>query len=578
MTPHCSYREFGSFLTALATKARSTPLNLINGGTFMSYNPYDDWKMGSKKQSCGFNDQYENEKEAFRHLQLQAAKDEIRLGYELELIQLKEDSLIQEINSAGGERPKKVQIANLVRGIVISLIGFGMLGIHIAMGLWALEWLELGWKTYTVAIGLSLAGATGAAFLFIGILKIFNLNQHDAYTICLTFVAAFLLLVSMVISFRLGQFRADLIAADLNKEGPEVIILGEAVDGGDHSDTVSKFYQKTLPLLGLIFPLLSLLFDITAGILLHVGLDKFIQSAVSLGLTRQLDKIHKKKVQIATEKDTIEDRPERQSIEQRNSEKIRRKQEEKQNQRQIYRSSTVYRKKKIAFILVVFILVTLFFLLFAANGRSDTVAEIDLSLSEKKTGVSGLNAFQGNIMAIERIIQLLAPGETFYVIGITSNSLTDPLILLQAKLSEKAGYFSERLKRNRSIILASWRKTARKLKPFARETDILGSLELASELLRSSKDKTLYVLSDGKNCTTTLNLERPPRKVEDFSKKLKRITAFPDLGGIDVYWLGVGGPGTTYLHWKSLEHFWRSFIERSGGKLKQFNSLREVQR
>jgi hypothetical protein len=539
----------------------------------MSWDPDDQ-----KGEFTGNADlEYETEEDALCHFELLAAQEATRLGYGLQYLGYREEALTQELNAGNGERPKKVQMANLMRGLLLSLLGVSILAVHFVVVLWAIEWLELGWKAYLIALGVSLSGAISTAFVLRGVFKIFTKNEHDGHTVFLTYLAAFILGLSIISSFGLGKVRVELVKMKFNEISSPVIIQGEQVEDGSERDPASRFYEKTLPLLGLILPLLAILFDISAGILLHVGFDKLITSTVALGLIRERERIYQKKIEMATRKDTMEGEPKRRFYRWRSRERKKAEKARRLEGKRAYRESPAFRKRRLAMGLVAFIIVTLLILFLTASGWPDTVVEIDMSLSEKKTSVMGEDGFEANKRAIGRIIQSLESGETFYIVGITGKSRTDPLVLLKAKLTENPGYFGERLKRDRAIILASWQKTAERLTPFSKETDIVGALELGAELLQRAKGKTLYLLSDGKNCTMTLNIERPPKKRGVFEKRLRSIKAFPNLEGVDVFWLGAGGPGTTNLHLESLEGFWRSFIERSGGRLSVFTSLREVQ-
>jgi hypothetical protein len=539
----------------------------------MSWDPDDQ-----KGQFTGNADlEYETEEDALCHFELLAKREATRLGYGLQYLGYREEAITQELNAGNGERPKKVQTANLMRGLLLSLLGVSILAVHFVVVLWAIEWLELGWRANLIALGVSLSGAISTAFVLRGVFKIFTKNEHDGHTVFLTYLAAIILVLSMFSSFGLGKFRAKLVKMKFNETSSPVIIQGEKVEVGE-SDPASRFYEKTLPLLGLILPLLAILFDISAGILLHVGFDKLISSTVALGLIRERERIYQKRIEMATRKDTMEGEPKRRFYMWQSRERKKAEEGRMLEEKRAYRESPAFRKRRLAMGLVAFMVITLVVLFLTARGWPDTVAQIDMSLSEKKTGLTGEDGFEANKRAIGRIIESLESAEVFHIVGITGKTRTDPLVLLKAKLTENPGYFGERLKRDRAIILASWQKTAERLKPFSQETDIVGALELAAGLLQGSKVRTLYVLSDGKNCTPVLNLEGPPKKHGVFEKKLKNINVFPNLEGVDVFWLGAGGPGTTGLHLESLEGFWRGFIERSGGRLSVFTSLREVQK
>src|SRR5208337_534790 len=86
-----------------------------------------------------------------------------------------------------------------------------------------------------------------------------------------------------------------------------------------------------------------------------------------------------------------------------------------------------------------------------------------------------------------------------------------PYIILSAELSGDEGYFKERLAKGHAALTHTWQERSARLAPNCAKTDILGALLVASEVFRASPSgyrKVLFVLSDMKQATHALNLER----------------------------------------------------------------------
>jgi hypothetical protein len=511
------------------------------------------------------------QEERQRMLTAETEEEAVRLDYEIQLAEHRLQENEREIQAVGGVMSARLNQANRTKGHLIYLLGFFVIGVHIALNLWAVEWLEMGWKGTAMAAGLSVSGAVGAAFMFTGLMRIFKRHELDGYTVLLTFVAASILLASMGTSAFLGKVRAERVRMETTEVSQAVILEGKQVQVSEQTSAVEKFYGKVMPLLCLLFPLASILLDLSSGLLLHVGFDKVSTSGVCLKLLRERERLNERKVKETFLRDSVGQRKERESLE---KEDCNRKQEEDS----IRRSTPEYKAKRIAVALIIFMLGLAALLVFATAAWSDTVVGIDLSLSGKNPGVSGRDPLGMNVKAAGEIIQTIGPGETFRVLGITAKSRADPFQIMSARLSENPGHFGERLARERAVVRASWLKTSEKLQLFAKETDIIGFLFLAGELLEGSEQKAVYVLSDGKNCTRELDIEKAPESEAEFLEKLNRLEDFPDLQGARVFFLGAGGPGTSTIHLKALELFWKGFVEKSGGTLERFSTMREVRR
>ena len=62
--------------------------------------------------------------------------------------------------------------------------------------------------------------------------------------------------------------------------------------------------------LGIIFPLMAIIFDLVSGILIHIGLDKIITSHTSLKMLKEEEKLNQLKTENAVLRDTIGYKPE----------------------------------------------------------------------------------------------------------------------------------------------------------------------------------------------------------------------------------------------------------------------------
>jgi len=513
-----------------------------------------------------------------RHrLDVNARKRAVLLDYKIQLLEHRRDNAREQLNAAGGTRPAQVQWANLLRGLLLSALGIAVIYAHFELGKWALEWLQLGNKTALAAMAVSVSGAAGAGLLLGGILRIFTQRRHDAHTICITFVAAAILVGSIACSAKLGYIRARRAALESASAGStEVMIDGSPVRVEEGADPVMRFMKDSGKALVFIFPLMAVVFDLSSGVLLHVGFDKVISSLLALLLLGRIRRIDGILVTLYGKRDTLQHEAEGDFLKRKRHLEIEAERRQAHAEKQAYRATPEYRNRKIAFALATFMIAMIVALVLASTSWSDVVVGIDLSLSGKKTNVAGMGPLDANKKVVERVIRNLAAGERISVLGITARSRADPWMIFSARTGEKPGYFGERLKRDRALIAAVWRKRSRKVRLFAKETDILGFFDVAAELLHGSGSRRIYVLSDAMNCTAELNLEKPPKKAKGYIWRLKRMTALPDLSNVSVYWLGAGGPGTGTGHFRALRAFWKGYIERCGGTLKQFTGLREV--
>ncbi|MEW6664158.1 MAG: hypothetical protein AB1512_02910 [Thermodesulfobacteriota bacterium] len=517
-----------------------------------------------------------SEDEARRLFQLEAEDRFTELNYDAQVEQQDLDEINQLIQAAGGVRPPPVQLANVTEGFMCLLVGLAVLYIHYCMARWALGWVQMREVAELVAVALPVMGAAGVDLFLHSIMRIFLQRKHDALTIVLAFLSVVMFTGSVYCTSMLGKMRADLIEREIREVREPLVIDGEKVDGGDISEGMSRFFGRNLPILGIIFPLMAVVFDLGSGVLLHIGRNKLVTSVACVWLLCRRRRVTRDLVRTRKMQDTLGSYADRKLVEWKQERIADGERKQRDAERAARRTSAEYRSRKIAFALGVFLLALIASLILASRSRSEIVAGMDISLSEKKTLMNGQARLGAFGACVERIIPTLELEESLRVVCISGRSRADPWVIFSATTGKNPGYFGERLQRDHALITAAWRKRYASLKPSTMETDLIGFFDVAADFLRNAKRRRVFVFSDGMNCTNQLNLEKPFKNKEDYLRKLGSLKHFPNLEGASVRWFGAGGPNAEQDHFRGLELFWRGFVERSGGSLEEFTSLLEV--
>jgi hypothetical protein len=186
--------------------------------------------------------------------------------------------------------------------------------------------------------------------------------------------------------------------------------------------------------------------------------------------------------------------------------------------------------------------------------------------------------FQKNVAGVAAELAQVPAGTKVTVIGITESSFAQPDIILSAEVPEDEGYFKERLAAAREQLVSAWRERAAHLAPNSRQTDILGALMIAAELLEnpSAERKVMIVFSDMREATPFIDLEAPKLVAVDAAMlKIEDHRILPDLRAADVYVLGVDAAGKSVDYWESLSAFWRAYFARAGAHLQRYSVLRD---
>ncbi len=208
------------------------------------------------------------------------------------------------------------------------------------------------------------------------------------------------------------------------------------------------------------------------------------------------------------------------------------------------------------------------------------VVAVDLSGSVgHASGLDHKTELQRDVAAVGKLLVSIPAGSRVTVIGITDRSFAEPYVLLSAHLDGNEGYFQERIKAAREQLLAAWQKRSAKFVENFSQTDLFGSLVMASQVFesRDGRRNVLVILSDMRHETRSLNLARLP--VVPVKATLARVAGdnlVADLKGIDVYVLGVDAAGKSVGYWNSLRDFWLAYFDKAGANVRAYSMLRDL--
>jgi hypothetical protein len=214
----------------------------------------------------------------------------------------------------------------------------------------------------------------------------------------------------------------------------------------------------------------------------------------------------------------------------------------------------------------------------AAQDQLDLVIAIDLTQSVAVSGPDRKSEFQKNIEGVSRVLSQVPPNSRITIIGITDHSFSQPDILLSAKVSYEPGYFGERLSVARNQLVRAWKIRCARLTPEFRHTDIIGALELASQIFAQASnvgERTIVIFSDMRQNTSELDLE-PSSSVLPLSSVAAQRGSLAHLQNVRVFALGVDGAGRTALYWGSLRQFWQDYFLCAQASLEDYSVLREM--
>lgn len=414
---------------------------------------------------------------------------------------------------------------------------------------------RLGWKAWLYCLGISIV----TPFLVDRILERW---ASPRLVNVLATVAGVVAVVSLVL---LAEIRGDLLAQQVNNT-PAAVIQGN--DDPAPPPAENTFYDRTLGLLRLVMALLAFAIEIGAGIAFHEANQLSSDSGEDPeALRRELSEVREQMIAHGHEVWALEDAGVA---------------FEHEFRRDFSRSLLNGVKRETLQKIVILALSLGIF----AHGQTrtanqvDVVLLIDLSQSVAVKGHDSKAEFEKNVQSVSKTIAALPPGAKVTVIGITDDSFATPYIIFSAELEGDEGYFKERLAKGHAVLLRAWQGRSAQLAPRYAQTDILGALLIASEVFQGSpggRRKVLVVLSDMKQATRALNLERQSTvQTTAAMRQVANNKLIADLGGVEVYAEGVDGAGESVAYWRSLHDFWAAYFARAGATMARYSVLRDV--
>ena len=128
---------------------------------------------------------------------------------------------------------------------------------------------------------------------------------------------------------------------------------------------------------------------------------------------------------------------------------------------------------------------------------TDLVVAIDLSRSVDVKGPDGSTEFQKNVEGVSHLLAEVSPGTHVTVFGITDRSFAQPYVPMSASVPDDAGYFGARIAAARQALVQAWKERSANLVPKFPGKEILGALELASQIFNQPDREQNKMLTGG---------------------------------------------------------------------------------
>jgi hypothetical protein len=439
------------------------------------------------------------------------------------------------------------------KGIYYWLVTTALTVAGFFFSLLAFDPYRLGWKSYLYCAGIALI----APFC---VEKFLEAWSSPKLIKVLATVACIAALTSLVL---LSLVRGDVLTQQFKAVAPVVILSSESPAPPPQTD----FYQKTVCLLRTVMALLALAMEIGAGLALYEARRHSANAGEDAGnLAQELAGTQQRMVAKLEELRNAE-----------NAAAIF------QNQfwRDFYRALSDGMSRS-ALVKVSMVLLCLA-LLIAPRARAaenlNLVIALDLTQSVAVGAAGQRQEFVKNVEAAGQILVQATPGSHVTVLGISDQSFGEPIMLLDARIPEDAGYFQERLASARRTLAQTWFARAKSLHPRFTHTDIVGALLLASQILQAEPKgrAILIIFSDMRENAGNMNLERTKR--HDVHLAFARIAkgrTIPDLKGVEVHVLGADNAGKPLHYWTELRDVWSDYFIKTGASLKTYTVLRTL--
>lgn len=428
--------------------------------------------------------------------------------------------------------------------VVLAVAGFAFTQLTLAP-------FRLGLVTWLISVGVAVL----APFLIDRVL-----SWNEVLVKVLTAVAAIGAIASGML---LAEIRGSLFVQQMQQNEAQAVVIDDATP---EPAPENNFYQSSTATLTMAMLLLAFSMEIGAGIALHEAARSWPDTSEDWKARRnELAAIQLRLSQIARLAIMLRNEPEIFAT---------------RFWRDFYRSllSNAARSAMTKLLLLVLAVSPLVVRQAHAEDRLNMVVAIDLTQSVATTGTDGKSEFQKNIDGVTRLLSQIPAGSRVTVIGITDHSFAQPYILLSAHVPSDAGYFGERLNAAQIQLVKAWKQRTARLDPRFPRTDILGALQLVSQMFAQQPDagrKRLVIFSDMRQNTPELNLEST-KIVPSFSSVRNRCGEIPSLHNIQVHVLGADGAGKSSAYWQSLQLFWKEYVRHAGAVLQAYSLLRSL--
>ena len=421
----------------------------------------------------------------------------------------------------------------------------------------AFEPFEFGWKSYVYCLGIAVI----TPFCVDKLLETWASERLIKSLITICFVSA---LTSLVL---LAIIRGDLLMHQIQDVTPAVTF-----DDGTQGFVPQQndFYKNTIPLLRFVMAVLAVAMELGAGLALHDAQRLSEESKADSetdyeALRQELQDVRGQMVSRLYEIDSLQKEAPMFVA---------------RFWRDFYRAMLVHTVRSALTKLVILALCVILFSSSQAFAQEhfNLVVALDLTVStDRKVPDSG-TGFEKNLNAVTQLLTRIPAGSHVTVLGITDNSFAQPYVLLSATVSPDEGYFKERLAVARRALAQAWKARSSNLKAGFRQTDVLGALLLAGQVLQRAPlngKKVLVVFSDMVQETKGLDFRKSKEVLAgEFLARLRGEQMVANLKGVDVYVLGVEVPDMRASGWHQLHEFWKEYFQASEANLIQFSVLR----
>jgi len=448
--------------------------------------------------------------------------------------------------------PSGDRLRLLRRAIFCWTLTIGLAASGFALAILTLAPYRLGSKSWLYAVGVSIL----TPFLIDQVLSHWPVLQKF-----LTPVAAAAGLAGLML---FAAIRGNLLGQELRDNQASSVVLDDADPSQQAPAPQTDFYASTVPLLQLAFLLLAFSIEVGSGIALFEARRSKPNDCEDWGaLRRELRDVHSRRGRVIQTAIALRNAPAIFAA---------------RFHRDFYLAMLTNAARK-ALPRVLFA-VAVASALGASPARAqvgqDVVVALDLTGSVDIAGPDGKSDFQKDVDGVARLLAQTPTGSRVTVIGITDASFSLPYILMQARVGTDPGYFGERLGAARNELVRVWKVRSAHLTPSFRHSDILGAMELASQIFAEEKAsrRELILLSDMRQHDAALNLESSA-PLPKFSAVANRCAPTPDLGKVRVTVLGAGGEGQSTAYWSGLKAFWADYFRSSGAVLETYSALRQ---